>query len=344
MKRILKVLYCVALFSVLHSPFSTLQAQTIRYESDSTCGCDIVYVNGIETLRDGDLYGFRREDGTVIVPPRYLYVGQFDHGWCRVSMGDGLIGLIDSNGREAVPCLYDIVDYPSDGRIHVAKDGLQGFTNLNGQLVIPLQQANFSPFSEGLAAAIVLVDSFFTAGTYIDTTGRQVFTPQFDGVRPFVGGHAAVSRNNRWGLTTEVLFARRGAYNNSGDPYSANIKLDYVDIPVLLHFQDPYGGMLFGLGLCYGRLVQQPHFQGKYNPNYFVPDTSDYSFSHDDFAVVADARFTVWRGLQFNIRWQYSLLPVKRDWQFSEYKQGRWYSWSNNCYNHSLLFRLIYQF
>ena len=159
-----------------------------------------------------------------------------------------------------------------------------------------------------------------------------------------IGALASISDNNRWGLTTEALFARRGAYNNSGDPYSANIKLDYIDIPVLLHYQDPYGGMLFGLGLCYGRLVQQPHFQGKYNPNYFVPDTSDYSFSHDDFAVVADARFTVWRGLQFNIRWQYSLLPVKRDWQFSEYRQGRWYSWSNNCYNHSLMFRLIYQF
>lgn len=159
-----------------------------------------------------------------------------------------------------------------------------------------------------------------------------------------IGAIASISDNNRWGLTTEVLFACRGAYNNSGDPYSANIKLNYIDIPVLVHYQDPYGGMLFGLGLCYGRLVMQPHFQGKYNPNYFVPDTSNYRFLPDDFSVVADARFTVWRGLQFNIRWQYSFLPVKRDWEFSEFIRGRWQSWSNNCYNHSLMFRLIYQF
>lgn len=158
-----------------------------------------------------------------------------------------------------------------------------------------------------------------------------------------VGALAAIGRN-RWGLSTEVLFSQRGAYNRTGDPYSVNIQLNYIEIPFMLHFQDPYGGMLIGLGASYGRLVQQPHFKGKYNPNYFVPDTADYHFLSNDLAVVADARFTIWRGLQLNLRWQYSLIPVKRQWQFSEYIKGRWNSWTNDCFNHSLSFRLIYQF
>ena len=111
-----------------------------------------------------------------------------------------------------------------------------------------------------------------------------------------------------------------------------------------MHYQDPYGGMLFGVGLCYGRLTDEPHFRGGINDNYFVPDTADFAFLSNDLSVVVDARFTIWRGLQFNLRWQYSILAVKRDWSFSEYSQGRWHSWSNNCYNHSLTFRLIYQF
>jgi hypothetical protein len=82
----------------------------------------------------------------------------------------------------------------------------------------------------------------------------------------------------------------------------------------------------------------------QYNPKYFMPDTVDFSFLGDDLSVVADARFTIWRGLQLDIRWQHSLLAVKRQWNFSEYRQGRWYRWDNNCYNHSLTFRLIYQF
>lgn len=159
-----------------------------------------------------------------------------------------------------------------------------------------------------------------------------------------VGALASISDNNRWGLSIEALFSQRGTFQKYYNPYSANIKLNYIDIPLLFHYQDPYGGMLIGVGMCYGRLVDQPHFSGSIDTNYFIPDTTNYSFLPDDFSVVADARFTVWRGLQFNIRWQYSILPVKREWLFSEYIQGRWQSWSNDCYNHSILFRLIYQF
>ena len=159
-----------------------------------------------------------------------------------------------------------------------------------------------------------------------------------------IGALASISESNRWGISTEVLFTQRGAYNRSVNPYRADIQLNYIDIPLLFHYQDPYGGMLVGVGMDYGRLVQQPRFLGEYNPLYFIPDTTDYTFLYDDISVVADARFTIWRGLQFNIRWQYSVVPVKREWTFSEYRQGRWYSWTNNCHNHSLLFRLIWQF
>lgn len=159
-----------------------------------------------------------------------------------------------------------------------------------------------------------------------------------------VGALTAISHNGRWGLSLEAMYAQRGAYNGTGDPYSIKLTLDYIEIPLLVHFQDPYGGMLFGVGLDYGRLVQQPHNIMQYNPNYFMPDTVDFSFLSDDLSVVADARFTIWRGLQLDIRWQHSLMAVKRQWNFSEYRQGRWYHWDNNCYNHSLTFRLIYQF
>lgn len=159
-----------------------------------------------------------------------------------------------------------------------------------------------------------------------------------------VGALTAISHNGRWGLSLEAMYAQRGAYNGTGDPYSIKLTLDYIEIPLLVHFQDPYGGMLFGVGVDYGRLVQQPHNIMQYNPKYFMPDTVDFSFLGDDMSVVADARFTIWRGLQLDIRWQHSLLAVKRQWNFSEYRQGRWYKWDNNCYNHSLTFRLIYQF
>ncbi|MBR4738875.1 MAG: outer membrane beta-barrel protein [Bacteroidales bacterium] len=198
------------------------------------------------------------------------------------------------------------------------------------------------------------IHAFATSGV----TLSQVEGDELKGFRQLgyvggVGALTAISDNYRWGASVEVLFSQRGVYNDSWDPqnlYNIELTLNYVDIPLLLHYQDPYGGMLFGAGLCYGRLVQQHFDTIKFNPAYFIPDTTDRRFLPHDLCAVADMRFTVWRGLQLNLRWQYSLLPVKRDWDFYFYNgddgegNARYRHKSNNCYNHSLSIRLIWQF
>lgn len=181
-----------------------------------------------------------------------------------------------------------------------------------------------------------------------------------------VGAIVGFDRYETWNLSVEALFSQRGSYNGSGDPYSISLRLDYIDIPVMVHYRDPWGGMLLGLGLNYSRLVQQPHDVMRYNPNYFFPDTNDMSFLNNDLAAVIDIRFTVWRGLQFNIRWRYSLIAVKRDWEFTEFRGTtpqldengnpvlnpdgstvlvpRRINWKNDCFNNSIEVRLIWQF
>ena len=176
-----------------------LQAQEVKIVTDDQCGCDIFYVDGIETTRDGDRYGFRREDGTVIAPNIYRFVGQFTDGYCRVMLDDGQCGLIDSTGREVVPCLYDAVEYPSEGRVLVNKDGLFGFTDMEGRVVIPLQYFQAGSFSEGYAPVLVATGSLQTACTFIDTLGHRLFAPDYENLQPFSCGHAIVRRDGRWG-------------------------------------------------------------------------------------------------------------------------------------------------
>jgi hypothetical protein len=181
-----------------------------------------------------------------------------------------------------------------------------------------------------------------------------------------VGAMVHLSKNQTWNLSIEALYTQRGSYNGTGDPYSISLKLDYVDIPLMLHYRDPWGGMFVGLGLNYSRLVQQPHNIIKYNPNYFFPDTNNMTFLNNDLMIVADIRFPVWKGLWFNIRWQYSLIAIKKDWEFTEFRGTtplldengdpvlnengrvvmvpRRVTWINDCYSNSLVFRLIWQF
>lgn len=165
-----------------------------------------------------------------------------------------------------------------------------------------------------------------------------------------VGAIVSFDRNETWNLSVEALFTQRGSYNGTGDPYSLALRLDYVEIPLVVHWRDPWGGMLIGAGLSYSRLTQQPRPAWACDTNYFLPDTGDFSFLPGDLATVLEIRFPVWRGLQLNIRWKYSLLAVKKDWEFTEYRgtnpDGSPHAtkWSNDLYNNSLEFRLIWQF
>ncbi len=163
-----------------------------------------------------------------------------------------------------------------------------------------------------------------------------------------VGALVSLDSRDMFHLSIEANYAQRGSFNNTNDPYSIyGFTLNYVEIPLLFHFTDPYGGMTFGIGLQYGRLVQQPHGNIYYSPDYFVPDTSDMSFLKSDFSAVLDFRFPIWKGLMLDIRWQHSILPVKRSWSFTEYSPtmlGGQTTWSNKVYNSSVTIKLLYLF
>ena len=63
---------------------TTCAAQKIEYVDDEECGCSLVFVDGIQTTTDGEFFGFKLADGTVIVPNKFRYVDQFHGDYCKV--------------------------------------------------------------------------------------------------------------------------------------------------------------------------------------------------------------------------------------------------------------------
>ncbi|MBO4588095.1 MAG: outer membrane beta-barrel protein [Bacteroidales bacterium] len=167
-----------------------------------------------------------------------------------------------------------------------------------------------------------------------------------------VGAMVRLTENGRWKMSVEADFAQRGFRNNIKHPesYVTSITLNYIDIPVVFHFHDNKGGLEVGAGILYGRLVKQPHGTLEF-PSTFVPDTSNMEFLKNDFAALLDLRFTIWRGLQLNLRFQYSIIPIKKDWEFYVYTTDEQISTNNpgetrirDCRNISIGARLIYEF
>ena len=192
-------LHSLLLLTLLSLPVVAV-AQEVEFVDDADCGCELRYVDGIETTHDGDRYGFRLADGTVIADNIYEYTDAFHGDYCRVYLGDGLGGLIDRRGRVVVPCVYDELHYPTDGRVWVSKGGRVGFTDLEGNVVIALQYRNASSYSEGLACVLVDIDSTSVGCTFIDTLGRPVFPPIYQNLMPFHDGMALAVRYDRWGI------------------------------------------------------------------------------------------------------------------------------------------------
>ncbi len=188
------------------------------------------------------------------------------------------------------------------------------------------------------------IQAYLNAGTILSQVeGDELKGFSHVGFAGGVGARVRLDDNDLWALTVESDYSGRGIFNNkknSENYYNTKIDLHYVDIPVMLFFHDPYGGLQIGLGLTYSRLVAQPDGEISYNPNYFIPDSTDMTFLKNDLAAAIEGRFTIWENLKLSFRFQRSIIPIKKDWTFTMGDK----TWSNDCYNSSITMRLIWQF
>ncbi len=167
---------------------------------DEDCGCELVFIDGIQTTQRNGLFGFKLEDGTEIVPPRYKFVDEFHNGFCIVLADYDQYGLINRRGEEVLPCIFKEIAYPSEGIIRARKDQLYGYYDTTGREIIAPQWRSAGGFVSGMAVVGVQTDSNITEYGYIDTHGRWVLSPRYEYAYPFVEGRAVVQQYERFGL------------------------------------------------------------------------------------------------------------------------------------------------
>ena len=183
--------------------------EKVEYVDDEACGCELVFINGIQTTQDGERFGFKREDGTIITPNKYRFVDHFHGNYCKVYLDYDSCGLINRDGVEIIPCIYSNVNYPTDSLILVQKDTLCGYFDTLGNPRIPLKYRAASAFNEGLAVVAEYVDSSAVAYGFIDHFGNTVIKPQYQYAFPFYEGVAVVKAYDRYGMINrknEVVF------------------------------------------------------------------------------------------------------------------------------------------
>ena len=245
-----------------------------------------------------------------------------------------------------------------------------------------------------LLHAQIIKGEVFVGGNGCQVDGDECYGYKKIGIN--AGAGALVPLTSWMDIGLEVLFNQKGAYKrdsityNSSFPHSYNLKLNYVEVPVMLYLTDK-DAVSVGIGLSYGRLVglnelidgKPAEYDGvtigtgdgsllwrENDENlpdisqvedleelakivYSVPRYSDSlipsvvansnTYRPNDFSICANLRFRIWEGFHAEVRYQYSLRPIRTRLYYaniSETLPGQ----VRLQYNNSFTIRMVYIF
>ena len=127
---------------------------------------------------------------------------------------------------------------------------------------------------------------------------------------------------------------------DSGIKY--RLEMDYVSLPLMLHYTDPRTNWSFGVGVAFNRLFRVKEIE---NGVHTATSLSSGTYTLTDYDVLFDVRFRLYQRLKFNFRYEYSFIPIRTRTYYKQ-KIGHYdpEPWDRNQYHNILTFRLIYVF
>lgn len=195
-----------------------------------------------------------------------------------------------------------------------------------------------------LAAGLLLTVQHAGAQRFVGTVAGGINVTQIDGdelygfrkagVNAGAGVMLHLGPKQAWSLLAELLFAQKGSrkyYKSAGafdtiyyapsmfmdvdrsvpfDPLAkGHIKLDYVQIPLLVAYEDMKSGCSFGLGFSWSRLVRA---EETYNGFKRTTNVRSDTYNTSDWSILVDAGIRLYKNLTLNVRYEYSMVPIRK--------------------------------
>lgn len=157
-----------------------------------------------------------------------------------------------------------------------------------------------------------------------------------------LGAAAIVPVVGNWSVSLETVYNEKGSHqrarvNDSLDG-SYDLKLNYVEVPVIVQYTDK-DFISFGLGGSWGRLVKLSEAKNGYPVNTTTLNSGIYK--SNDIDLLVDIKMRIIDRLRFNVRYAYSLSPIATR-EVIDSKTGR--PNIRDQYNGMFTFRLFYVF
>ena len=183
-----------------------------------------------------------------------------------------------------------------------------------------------------------------------------------------------LDKKQRFSVTMELLYTQKGASKKSSGSYVQYIakgdivfidslypeidrtvfyklRTDYLEIPLLFHYDDPRSKVSIGVGFSWARLAYIREMEWDFS----MPDSlagarrlttsiNSGRYYKNDWGVMADVKIPIYKGLKFNFRFQYSLAPFGQVRQFFSRSDNATAPLERKPFHNTLTFRLIYSF
>lgn len=211
-------------------------------------------------------------------------------------------------------------------------------------VIVLLGSTFFQAKSQNPSNYYVEVPKTFSGGLVGGASFSQVDGDKFAGyfkVGVNAGAILYARLSHTFSVSMELLYAQKGSRSNYNQNSSSNkytvtdqrINLSYAEIPVLLNIYDKHKSHV-GMGFSYAQLINADETI-KTNPE-STYDQSKYPFRKYDINFIASANLHLFKGLYGNLRFQYSVVPVRKnvDYEFARSQQ----------YNNLWVLRVMYLF
>lgn len=160
------------------------------------------YDGPIQDFFDGIVTVFKGDDNIYMDPTgkelfRTQRFGRFNDGLSQERSENGLIGFKDKTGKVVIPAQFDYAGEFSDGMCWVTKPGSDdiGYIDTTGKLVVPCLYAwppERSPTDFHEGLCCVMVDADHERFAFIDKTGKRAFPAFYNNEANFHEGLAYV--------------------------------------------------------------------------------------------------------------------------------------------------------
>ncbi len=155
----------------------------------------------------------------------------------------------------------------------------------------------------------------FKTGLIAGISGAQIEGDGYGGYKKLgfiAGGFVGVDLSEKLSTQFEIYFITKGSFDaahpDKGDYDQFSVHLNYIEIPIILHYK--YKKIKFEAGLYLAKLVGTPKLSDEFGPVF----VNQFPFKSFDFGGLLGASYQLNELFSFSLRSKNSILPI-RDFQ-----------------------------